>query len=112
MTMRVMILMLSLVVDMIPVEAQTSTNFDAATSSTGEKLCAADKPFDVASNVRSVIQCGAICMVHDTCETYSFKDTTKECVLYVGRAAQTYSVVPGCSSYIRQGSGVSSQTMG
>jgi len=103
MTMRIMLLMLSLVFHMITVEAQTSINFEAVTSSTGEKLCGTDKPSDVASNVRNVIRCGAICMVDDTCETYSYKNATKECDMYVGTAPKNYSIVPGCSSYTRQG---------
>jgi len=80
-----------------------ASNFEAVTSSTGEKLCAVDKPFDTVMNVRSDIQCGVICMADILCETYSFRKDLKECDLYNFTAPQNYSAVPGCSSYKLQG---------
>jgi len=80
-----------------------ASNFEAVTSSTGEKLCTVDKPFDTVMNVRSDIQCGAMCMADILCGTYSFKKDIKECDLYDCTAPQNYSAVPGCSSYKLQG---------
>jgi len=54
-------------------------------------------------NVRSAIQCGAICMADEFCETYSYKKDLKECDLYNSTALQNYSAVHGCSSYKLQG---------
>jgi len=77
--------------------------FEVVTSSSGEKLCAVDKPSDTVMNVRSTIQCGAICMADILCGTYSFKKDIKECDQYDCTAPQNYSAVPGCSSYKLQG---------
>jgi len=80
-----------------------ASHFEAVTSSSGEKQCAIDKPSDTVMNVRSDIQCGAICMADELCETYSFKKDLKQCDLYDCTAPHNYSAVPGCSSYKLQG---------
>jgi len=80
-----------------------ASHFEAVTSSSGEKLCAVDKPSDTVMNVRSAIQCGAMCMADILCGTYSFKKDYKECDMYDCTAPQNYSAVPGCRSYKLQG---------
>jgi len=80
-----------------------ASNFKAVTTSTGEKLCTVGEPSDTVMNVRSDIQCGAICVADEFCETYSYKKDIKECDLYECMAPQNYSAVPGCSSYKLQG---------
>jgi len=101
-TMRVTSLIFFFIFNLLTVEVLTA-NFEAVTSSTGEKLCSDAEPSDTVMNVRSVIQCGAICIANDFCETYSFKKDLKECNLYDCTAPQNYSAVPGCSSYKLQG---------
>jgi len=95
-------LILFLIVTRLTIEVMTS-NFEAVTSSTGEKLCSVAKPSDTVMNVRSDIQCGTICMSDKFCETYSYKKELKECDLYDCTVPQNYSAVLGCSSYKLQG---------
>jgi len=101
-TMRVTSLVLFIIFNLLTVEVLIA-NFEAMTSSTGEKLCSDAEPSDTVMNVRSVIQCGAICIANDFCETYSFKKYLNECDMSDCTAPQNYSAVPGCSSYKLQG---------
>jgi len=92
-----------LVFHLLTVEVLTSSFKAVTSSSSGEKLCAVAKPSDTLMNVRSAIQCGAICMADILCVSYSFKKDLKECDLYDCTAPQNYSAVLGCSSYKLQG---------
>jgi len=95
-------LMLFLALNLITVKVLAS-NFVAVTSSNGEKLCAVDKPSEVALNVRSAVKCGVICLADIFCEAYGFKEPLEECDLYDCKAPTNYSAVPGCSTYTIQG---------
>jgi len=101
-TIRVTSLILLLIFNLLTGEVLASS-FKAVTTSSGEKLCAVAKPSDTVMNVRSVTQCGAICMTDILCATYSFKKDLKQCDLYDCMAPQNYAAVPGCSSYTLQG---------
>ena len=80
-----------------------SKMFEPVTATNGSALCSVDPPSYVRSAKIAPI-CALMCNDDDNCNSYNYRENTRQCQLY-DYIPNRYSVVAGCTS--QQGKSIS-----